>query len=111
MLGLLLAGPPMQALAAIYTWDGTTSSWSTSTNWTPNGLPGAGDTALFGSLGLSSVQLGGNQAIGNLTFLSGGSVFALDAPGTTNTLTLGDTGTIWDQSGNALGQQTINDLL
>ncbi|HEX3726896.1 MAG TPA: hypothetical protein VHV08_11665, partial [Pirellulales bacterium] len=29
VLGLLLSGPPMQALAGIYSWNGSTSSWNT----------------------------------------------------------------------------------
>src|SRR5688572_24707695 len=32
----------------IYVWTGTTDGlWNTTTNWSPNGTPGAGDTAIF----------------------------------------------------------------
>ena len=40
VLGLLLSGPPMQVLAAVYTWDGNSSNWSSSSSWTPSGPPG-----------------------------------------------------------------------
>ena len=30
-----------------YTWNGLTTSWLKTTNWTPNGVPGAGDTVTF----------------------------------------------------------------
>ncbi|HWC90534.1 MAG TPA: autotransporter-associated beta strand repeat-containing protein, partial [Pirellulales bacterium] len=111
VLGLLVSGPPMQALAAIYTWNGTSSSWSSSTSWTPSGPPGASDTAVFGlSSGSGSLFLGGDQLIGNLTFSSGAGAFTFDTLMAANLLTLGDNGLIWDQSG-TLGLETINDSI
>ena len=40
----------MQASAETYTWKGgtgTVDGWNTPSNWEPNGVPDAGDTAVF----------------------------------------------------------------
>lgn len=84
LLVALIAGP---AAATPYVWVGATGSWSDPSNWSPSGVPDAGDavsipagTALLGStrtidsLRLASV-LGGNGALttGSLAF-DGGSL-------------------------------------
>ncbi|WP_310378822.1 glycosyl hydrolase [Flavobacterium sp.] len=40
-----------------YVWNGTTGSWATATNWTPNGVPGtnSGDTATISNGGTPSI--------------------------------------------------------
>ncbi|MEW6304194.1 MAG: hypothetical protein AB1705_12025 [Verrucomicrobiota bacterium] len=56
--------------AATYTWNGANANWGDPTQWTPNGVPGSGDTANIGS---------GSAAVGSATTvsilnLSGGEV-------------------------------------
>ncbi|HEX3655228.1 MAG TPA: autotransporter-associated beta strand repeat-containing protein, partial [Pirellulales bacterium] len=114
IVAILAGGTPRATLAGVYTWLGATNTWETSGNWTPaGGPPGASDTALFDSSSGpgSTILLDGNQSLGNLIFGSGANAFTFDAPGTPNVLTLGDTGTIWDQNGSTVGLETLNDLI
>ncbi len=39
---------------ATYTWNGGNGDWSDAADWTPNGVPGLGDTANIGNIGLSA---------------------------------------------------------
>jgi fibronectin-binding autotransporter adhesin len=69
--------PTPLAKATTYTWNGTGTSWNSSSSWTPNGTPGSGDYATFNAGGVSSAQtvdLNGNQSITGLTANSSGSV-------------------------------------
>lgn len=62
-----------------YTWNGSVSSdWNTSTNWTPNGIPGATDNVTIVSAA-NICTLSANQAISNFILGSG----TLDAGGFT----------------------------
>ena len=57
-----------------YSWSaGTSGNWSDAANWTPSGIPGAGDTAIVSAAGSYAIQLD-VPAIGTLI---------LDAPGAT----------------------------
>ena len=54
-----------------YVWNGTTStSYTTNTNWTPNGVPGAADNATIVT-GANSCVLSGNVSLTNLTITTG----------------------------------------
>ncbi len=54
-----------------YVWNGTTSTdWNTSTNWTPNGVPGAIDNVTIVT-GSNNCILNASRAITNLTITSG----------------------------------------
>jgi len=54
-----------------YVWNGTTStSFTTTTNWTPNGVPGAADNVTIVT-GANNCILSGNVTITNLTITSG----------------------------------------
>ena len=90
---LLLAGTPMLALATDYQFNVASGDWQTSTNWTPNGVPGSPDSANVnggrtvtinsstGAIGTSgdridNVGAGGNQqgaVAGNGTISQSGS--------------------------------------
>ncbi len=88
---LLTITSPNLLLAASYTWNGGTSSdWGTSTNWTPNGVPGANDDVVIVSAGSSPVY-DGVAGVTNFTITSG----TLDLDGNT----IGITGTASFTSG------------
>jgi hypothetical protein len=54
-----------------YVWNGTTStSFTTNTNWTPNGIPGAADNATIVT-GANNCILTGNTTLTNLTITTG----------------------------------------
>ncbi len=54
-----------------FTWIGTTStSWTTATNWTPNGVPSTSDTVTIVS-GSRDVSLSGNITVKKFTITSG----------------------------------------
>lgn len=54
-----------------YTWNGgTDTDFATSTNWTPNGVPGSGDNITIVSTSNAPV-LDGNRTVNNLTMTSG----------------------------------------
>lgn len=57
--------------ATSYTWNGGTSSdWGTSTNWTPNGVPGTSDDVVIVSAGTAPVY-DGIAGVTNFTMTSG----------------------------------------
>lgn len=54
-----------------YTWNGVTSSnWNTSSNWTPNGIPGSADNVTIVSASNNCV-ISSNTSVSNLTLTSG----------------------------------------
>lgn len=73
-----LLGLQSAAQAATKTWNGPASggSWSTASNWSPSGAPGAGDTVQFNTAVNSTADLGATVAIGAIVFgpNAGGSV-------------------------------------
>ncbi len=60
-------------LAQTYSWNGSISSnWGTSSNWTPNGIPGAGSTVQINSAAMPNpCQLDANRTISTLTVSAG----------------------------------------
>lgn len=75
-----------------YVWNGTTSSsYTTNTNWTPNGIPGAADNITIVT-GANNCILSGNVTVTNLTITSG--VLNL------NSFTLNTTGVVACNGGN-----------
>lgn len=71
------------SFAGNYTWTGTTNTnWGTSTNWSPNGVPGSSDSISI-STTTNSLTLTANQTIKRLTMNSG----ILDLGGDTLTIT------------------------
>ncbi|MDR3716859.1 MAG: hypothetical protein P4L51_28960 [Puia sp.] len=72
---LLLVGLHIIVLTATsqtsYTWNGATSTaWSTATNWTPNGIPGAADNVTIVT-GSNTCALNAARSITNITVTSG----------------------------------------
>ncbi len=66
LLALLLAAPA--APAADYAWNNAAGGdWSTNTNWSPTGIPGAGDNATVALAGTYTVNLTGTQSANNVT--------------------------------------------
>ncbi|MFD0893891.1 autotransporter-associated beta strand repeat-containing protein [Luteolibacter ambystomatis] len=84
-------------------WDGTGTSWGSSGSWTvdpsnaaidPTNSPVATTAVLFGANGLTTTQqvdLGGNQAVSQLT-ISSPVAFNFAGGGTTSNLTVGSSG-------------------
>ena len=57
---------------ALFSWTGTTNTtWSTSTNWSPAGPPGAGDTASFDRAFSRQPNLTANATVGGLLMTTG----------------------------------------
>lgn len=64
-----------------FTWTGTTSSaWGTNTNWSPNGVPGAGDNVIISSVGSNMLDITSSQTVANFT-LSGTGNFTISVFG------------------------------
>ena len=70
-----LALSPMPALATAFTWSGGSSDYGTSTNWTPNGVPGAGDNVTYSSSGLGTVNLAAPFSANGWTFSAANNQF------------------------------------
>ncbi len=51
-----------------YTWFGGSGEWGSASNWSPNGVPGAADTAV---INLGTVALNGNAVVGGLKLNNG----------------------------------------
>ncbi len=61
----------VQAFAGNFTWNGTASTdWSTSTNWTPNGVPSSNDSVTIVT-GSNNVHLASNTSIKLISINSG----------------------------------------
>jgi hypothetical protein len=70
--------------AATYTWNGATDSdWGTSTNWTPNGIPGAADNVLINVPGTNPLIINSSRTIVDMT-VSGTGNFSTTSAGTLN---------------------------
>ena len=65
----------MSSIAQTFTWNGTSSSsWNTSTNWTPNGIPGAGNVVNINNNSVPNIcVLDINRSVGTLNVNSGAS--------------------------------------
>ena len=62
---------PLQ-VDALFSWTGTTNTtWSTSTNWSPAGPPGAADTAAFNRAFSRQPNLTANATVGSLLMTTG----------------------------------------
>jgi fibronectin-binding autotransporter adhesin len=94
-----------QSPAANYTWVGTTNTtWSTGTNWTPGGPPGASDEAIFNTVTTNQPSLTAAASIGELDFTAGGWTI-----GGSQTLTLNGIGGIGILDTAGTGTDTIAD--
>jgi len=63
---------PAVTIDGTYTWNNALGgNWSESTKWTPNGIPGAGDTAIISLNGTYTVTLTGGESAANLTIGGG----------------------------------------
>jgi len=58
------------AQGASYIWNGTSGNWTDSTRWSPNGIPGATDTATINS---GVVSVSADTTVGTLNF-NGGTI-------------------------------------
>ena len=81
--------------AVSYTWNGGTSgAWSTASNWTPLGVPNAGDNVIFNSGGNISITSVPTVSLSSITISTLGTNVTLASPSTGNTtITLSNTGT------------------
>jgi hypothetical protein len=72
LLGAALVAIAPAAEAATFVWSGGTSTYSTSTNWSPLGPPGASDTAEFNLVGAGNTFINNvSGSIGTLQVDSG----------------------------------------
>ncbi len=79
-----------------YTWFGGNGEWGNASNWSPNGVPGAADTAV---INLGAVTLNGNAAVGGLKLNNG--VFGGGG-------TLAAAGRVYWSNGRMEGSGTLN---
>jgi autotransporter-associated beta strand protein len=78
-----------------YTWTGTTSSdWGTSTNWSPNGVPGATDTIVVDKSGGATIALNGNRSVKEVVLGNATSNAMTIQTGSSGTLTIASGGAI-----------------
>src|SRR5207253_6248918 len=75
------------AVLATRTWQGGSTSWNTLGNWSPSGVPVAGDDVIIGSTGASAPFLDVNTAALNSLTISASRTLAV------GTFTLNVTGT------------------
>ncbi|MEO5802879.1 MAG: autotransporter-associated beta strand repeat-containing protein [Verrucomicrobiota bacterium] len=89
LLTMLFAGSWLQAATNTFFGTGANGNiWNRAQNWTPNGIPGANDTAAFGlTSGSVTPLVDVPSAISNLVFNLGASAYAL---GGTSVLTVGN---------------------
>jgi hypothetical protein len=88
--------------AVIYTWVGATNAlWTTSTNWSPNGVPGALDNVVLAN-GTTNLSLTTAVTVKNITFNGTGTFFAVGASPAAITAT----GTITDIGGSGTWNAT-----
>lgn len=83
--------------ATDYTWNGTTGTFQTDSNWSPTGVPGVADQAKFTTAGTYGVSFAGDAANRYVTVgASGGAAVTFDLAGytwrLTNNLAFANTG-------------------
>ena len=67
--------------AIFYTWVGATDAlWTTSTNWSPNGVPGASDNVVLAN-GTTNLNLTTAVTVKNITFAGTGTFFTVGSAG------------------------------
>lgn len=77
---------PLASQATDYTWVGASSlfgvyRWTSSDNWSPQGVPGGGDTATFNSYNTHSCTVLTDVSVGALTVSSGYTGIITASPG------------------------------
>jgi autotransporter-associated beta strand protein len=85
----LMLGPGHAAAQTTYIWTAASGSWETPTNWTPNGVPGSADTAVF--FNDATVTLSSAQAVNSIQFQPAGAVTIGAVGGNALLLTSGGT--------------------
>lgn len=91
LLALSAAAMP-SARAIDYVWSVTgTSPWASSTNWTPNGAPGATDTIAIGGTAATAITMDGAKSAASLSVTNTGTTALSSASGPFG-LTLGSGG-------------------
>src|SRR5215469_13052267 len=104
---LLLLASSRTVSATAFVWTNTLGgNWSAMTNWSPNGVPGAGDTANISSTGTYTVTVNTVQSIGTLTMsaVSGTQTLNIISGGTltNNGASTGNGSAIFEVSGGTL---------
>ena len=105
-----------------YTWNGGTGSWQTASNWNPNGVPGAADTAVVNSGTVTTDQAvtvagifqnGGIINGTNNISITAKFIWVSGTQGGTGTTTIASTGTgiFTTQNGKTLSRTLANDGL
>lgn len=72
---IVFAAALTNVIATSYTWNGGSSTWNTTTNWTPNGTPGTGDDVTINSASPITLTLGNATSVNTLS-VSGGSAIS-----------------------------------
>jgi hypothetical protein len=104
---LLLLASSSAVNATAFVWTNTLGgNWSALTNWSPNGVPGASDTASISSNGTYTITINSAQSVGTLTMnaLSGAQTLNIVGGGTLtiNGASTGNANGILEVSGGTL---------
>ncbi len=80
------------ASATTFIWTNTVSgNWNAVTNWSPNGVPGVGDTAIISTSGTYAITVNATESIGTLTMSAASGTQTLNL--TAGTFTIGSAST------------------
>ena len=75
LLTVAFAGFLASSFGQTVTWNGTTSNWATTTNWSSGALPTSSETVLFSNSGTTgSVSLSANRTVGGFSMTRNSSV-------------------------------------
>ncbi|WP_367870894.1 beta strand repeat-containing protein [Luteolibacter sp. Populi] len=89
-LGVVSAAVIPAARALDYSWAVTgTSSWATSSNWTPNGSPGAEDTITVGGAAATTITMDSAKSVSSVSVSNTGTTVINAASGGPRGLTIG----------------------
>ncbi len=81
LMVLALAGP---VSAATLTWTNTAGGdWASATNWSPNAIPGSGDTAVINASGTYAVRVDGSRTVGTVVMANPNAILLLKGSGST----------------------------
>ena len=85
LLALALAGP---ASAATITWTGGNGTWIDSTKWSPQQVPGAGDTAVISGTQTMTIVVTGTRSVDTLVLANSNATLRVEANGSVGGATL-----------------------
>ena len=94
LLATWLLAIVLPASADTFTWTNAVSgNWNNAQNWSPNGIPGGTDIAVFSTPGTYTVSITDNEAVNILELGASSGTVTLNVSGTYTVFTVNGTGT------------------